>query len=116
GATTVGASLLHLSCHAVAADTVETSHLRLTEPLSIRAIVEHAAGRAVDAPGPLVVLSSCGSDLTRSHFDEALTLATAFLASGAVTVVGSRWDVGDARTAALMFAFHHFLRQGRPPA
>jgi CHAT domain-containing protein len=63
------------------------------------------------------VLSSCVSDVTRDHFDEALTLATAFLASGAVTVVGSRWDVDDARTAALMFAFHHFLlRQGRPPA
>jgi CHAT domain len=117
GATTVGASLLHLSCHAVAGETVEASHLTLTEPLSIRTVVEHAAGRAVDAPGPLVVLSSCVSDVTRDHFDEALTLATAFLASGAVTVVGSRWDVDDARTAALMFAFHHFLlRQGRPPA
>ena len=88
GATTVGASLLHLSCHAVAGETVEASHLTLTEPLSIRTVVEHAAGRAVDAPGALVVLSSCVSDVTRDHFDEALTLATAFLASGAVTVEG----------------------------
>lgn len=117
GVRSLGASLLHLSCHARTADTAEASHLALTTPLSIRAVLEHAAGRAVDTPGPTVVLAACESDLTVQDYDEALTLATAFLASGAVTVVGSRWKVYDQLTGILMFAFHHFLAgSGQSPA
>jgi CHAT domain-containing protein len=42
--------------------------------------------------------------------DEALTLATAFLAAGACSVIGSRWlAVNDSRTMAMMYMFHHYL-------
>jgi hypothetical protein len=108
-ARSLGASLLHLGCHARTAGSAEASHLELTERLTIRAVLEHGAGRTFDAPGPLVVLSACVSDLTVHDYDEALTLATAFLAAGAVAVVGSRWPIDDLRTAIMMFAFHHFL-------
>jgi CHAT domain-containing protein len=112
-----GASLLHLSCHARAGASPEASHLLLVSGahLPVSSILRQAQGRRVDAPGGLVVLSACMSDLTTRDFDEALTLATAFLAAGAVSVVGSRWQVGDVRTALLMFMFHHYLSQEQPP-
>ena len=109
GARTLGASLLHLACHAWTAATAEASYLELTARLTIREVVEHAAGRASGAPGPVVVLSACRTDVARHDADEALTLATSVLVAGAVAVVASRWAVDDRRTPILMFAFHHFL-------
>ncbi|HEX6357917.1 CHAT domain-containing protein [Actinophytocola sp.] len=117
GDRALGSSLLHLGCHARAMGSAEASYLALTEPLTIREVLDHGAGRAVDAPGPLIVLSACQSDLTVQDYDEALTLTTAFLAAGAVAVVGSRWPVDDQSTAVMMFAFHHFLvRERQRPA
>ena len=55
---------------------------------------------------------ACRTDVTAADYDEALTLATAFLAAGAVTVVGSRWEIPEAPSAVLMFMFHHFLAAG----
>jgi CHAT domain-containing protein len=43
-----------------------------------------------------------------------LTLATAFLAAGAVGVVGARWEVADLPTAIFMIMFHHHLNSGYP--
>ena len=43
-------------------------------------------------------------------------MASAFLTAGAVTVVGTRWQVPDARTAIMMFMFHHYLNAGFPQA
>ena len=62
-----------------------------------------------------MILSACVSDLSMRDYDEALTLVTAFAAAGAASVVGTRWSVPDARTALLMFMFHHHLASGRPP-
>jgi CHAT domain-containing protein len=79
-------------------------------------VLRRADRRPVDAAGGLVSLAACGSDLARAEYDEALTLATAFLAAGAVTVVGARWDMPDSPTAVLMFMFHHFLTAVGLPA
>ncbi|MFI6324083.1 CHAT domain-containing protein [Nonomuraea sp. NPDC050556] len=120
----LGASLLHLACHAWTGESPERSFLKLAashrskesyERLEISEVVRQGLGRPPDAPGGLVVLSSCWSDRTVEAHDEALTLATAFLAAGAATVVGSRWQVSDLRTAGLMFMFHRFLLT-EPPA
>jgi CHAT domain-containing protein len=62
-------------------------------------------------PGGLVCLAACESDRASQHYDEALTLATAFLAAGAATVVGTRWEVPEGLTALLMFMFHHFMAE-----
>ena len=75
-----------------------------------------ARARPSGTPGGLVVLAACVSDLAASDYDEALTLASAFLTAGAVTVVGTRWQVPDVRTAIMMFMFHHYLNAGFPPA
>lgn len=108
-----GASLLHLGCHAVHEDPPLSSHLVLAdERLYVRDLLEQARGRSLDAQGGLVVLAACASDLTGSAHDEALTLATAFIASGSIGVVGTRWAVEDAPTALFMVMFHHYLNRG----
>jgi CHAT domain len=114
-----GASLLHLVCHGVVTSAgADASFLLLDEDrrLTVKAILRQAHGRPSGASGGLVDLSSCRTDLTAADYDEALTLSTAFLASGAVTAVGSRWEIPDGPSAMLMFMFHHFLdMEGYPP-
>ncbi len=115
-ADSAGASLLHLSCHARRTDPPIDSYLQLAggAQLSVRRILRQAAARPPGRPGALVVLAACASDLTGSSPDEALTLATAFLAGGAAGVVGTRWPVEDRRTALFMLVFHHYLNSGYP--
>jgi CHAT domain-containing protein len=109
-----GATLLHLGCHAQATPRPVDSYLLLAgdEPLSMTGILRQARSRPADVPGGLVVLAACGSDLTSRHHDEALTLATAFLAAGAAGVIGTRWPVHDFPTSVLMIMFHHYLNSG----
>jgi hypothetical protein len=112
--TEAGASMIHLACHAVAVGTDPgRSHLVLAERrhLPLELVLRRASGRQETVPGGLVCLAACESDLASGHYDEALTLATAFLAAGAATVVGTRWEVPEGRTALLMFMFHHFLAE-----
>ncbi|TMR05025.1 CHAT domain-containing protein [Actinomadura soli] len=109
-----GASLLHLGCHAHPAPRPVDSHLMLAggEALGMTDILRRARVRPSGVPGGLVVLAACGSDLTSRDHDEALTLSTAFLAAGAVGVVGARWPVDDLPTALFMTLFHHYLNAG----
>ena len=109
-----GASLLHLGCHAAPAPRPVDGRLLLEdgETLSMRDILLQARARPPGTPGCLVVLAACGSDLTGGHHDEALTLATSFLAAGAVGAVGTRWPVADLPTLAFMTMFHHYLNSG----
>lgn len=129
GSLEAGASLLHLACHAFTGKTpawssltlaapkrVDHAEQRRSEPLPVTRILQQALNRPPAAAGGLVVLSACVSDLTDRDHDEALTLATAILAAGVASVVGSRWVVDDAGTPILMFMLHHFLRQGVGPA
>lgn len=107
-----GASMLHLGCHgAVVRSAPGKSHLLLAgnQELRVDAILRQAAGRPPASAGGLVSLAACSSDLSLGDYDEALTLATAFLAAGAVTVVGARWPVPDDATSLLMFMFHYFM-------
>jgi hypothetical protein len=109
-----GVSLLHLGCHAEPAPRPVDGRLLLEEgeTLSMRDILLQARARPPGTPGCLVVLAACGSDLTGGHHDEALTLATSFLAAGAVGAVGTRWPVADLPTLAFMTMFHHYLNSG----
>jgi CHAT domain-containing protein len=57
------------------------------------------------------VLTTCLGDFTDRAHDEVLALSTALLAAGCASVVGSRWEVRELRTAIMMFMFHHFLAE-----
>ncbi|MFD4116631.1 CHAT domain-containing protein [Streptomyces niveus] len=115
------ASVIHLSCHAVAAPRPTDSELRLAVPpgagpdagrLAVADVLDACADRERDTEGPLVVLSACETDLSTGHHDEALTLTTALVTGGAADVVGSRWAVRDGPTSVMMAVFHHHLTAG----
>jgi CHAT domain len=107
------ASLLHFGCHATVAGSLAASHLVLAgeRRLPIAEIVSQAQAHDAAAPGFLAILGACMSDLADVDHDEALTLASAFLAAGASGVIGARWPTGDRVTALLMLMFHHFLSE-----
>jgi CHAT domain-containing protein len=109
-------AVVHLACHATAGDDPERSVVDLVEPLSVAAVLRQGARRDRAEPGPVVVLAACETALTRSSHDEALTPATAFLAAGAVGVVGSLWKANNRYTSVLMVVFHHFHHTERLPA
>jgi tetratricopeptide (TPR) repeat protein len=114
----LGASMLHLGCHGRIGHRPADSRLELGgESLPVSAVLVQAYGRRPGVPGGLVVLASCRSDLAPGLSDEALTLSTAFLAAGAVGVIGSQWAVGDRATMYFMIMLHVFmLADGLPPA
>ena len=115
------AALLIANCHAAAGATAADSLLVLDsgEPrriVTVEQLLSGAHRRDPAAPGGLIVLVDCGSDLTLAQHDESMTLTTALLAAGAGAVVGARWPVDDNDgTTALMFMFHHFLNGGGEP-
>lgn len=119
-----GSSLLHFGCHGRVGLPALASSLRLgtnprggEESVSVRDILRQSrTGQAHGLDGGLVVLASCLTDVTEYDYDEALTLAAAFLATGSTGVVAARWSVPSAETALFMAAFHRFLneRDGDP--
>ncbi|MFI8243342.1 CHAT domain-containing protein [Streptomyces sp. NPDC085866] len=106
--------VLHLACHASVAENARRSaHLSLHAG---QLAAEEIAGAGGDRLG-LVLLAACRSHVSGRGHNEAYSLATAFLAAGARSVVGSLWPVPDEATSVLMFLTHHFLRtHGEPPA
>ncbi len=117
--TSDGVSLLHLACHAWTGPTPADSYLRLADgaTLTVADIVRHTRGRPKNAPGGLVLLSACGSDLADRDHDEAMTVASAMLACGAASVVGTRWQVDDLSSSLLMCLFHRYVTvDGMSPA
>ncbi|WP_439657466.1 CHAT domain-containing protein [Lentzea sp. HUAS TT2] len=105
--------LLHLASHAVA-DMREPLRSQVdlaSGPLSARALLDISP---VDIlPLGLVNLACCTTNVSGVDYDEALSLATTFLAIGARTVVGSLWWVPSGRaTAHLMYMFYHHLNAG----
>ncbi|HEU5028562.1 MAG TPA: CHAT domain-containing protein [Spirillospora sp.] len=113
-----GASMIHMGCHAyVVADRPGESFLLLGggQRLKVEQLLRAAHGRDPRAPGARVSLAACMSDLAGGRQDEALTLATAFIAAGAATVVGARWEVPDETSPLLMLKYHEFLNAGERP-
>jgi hypothetical protein len=120
-----GASLMHFGCHGRVQVPVLGSSLRLGEDdegaeirVEVRDILGQArSARTADlapaAAGGLVVLAACLTDVTERDFDEALTLAAAFLSAGATGVVAARWKVAEAVTALFMTVFHQLLNDSR---
>ncbi|MFI8962616.1 CHAT domain-containing protein [Streptomyces sp. NPDC053493] len=136
-------SLLHIASHGSAGTDPTSSALHLAFPegteetgsgagagrgsgsgagadaglLTVTRLLDTAPAESGREEGPLVVLSACQTDFTQRDHDEALTLTTAFVASGARDVVGSRWSTQDGASALMMGVFHHLVAvEGKSPA
>jgi CHAT domain-containing protein len=110
------ASMIHVGCHGDIRNSPLESRIELTnrQPLTAGRILRQAYRRPADAPGGLVVLGACVSDLTGTHHDEALTVATSFLAAGEASVIGTQWAIPSRPSALLLFMFHHYLLTTHP--
>jgi len=104
-----GPSLLHLACHGrVDPAHPADAHLVLADGiLPASRLLE--ASRLAEVELDRVFLAACTTNVTGSDYDEAFTLATAFLAAGVHTAFGSLWTIPNTSTSLLMFMVHHFL-------
>ncbi|MEV7899006.1 CHAT domain-containing protein [Streptomyces cyaneofuscatus] len=84
--------------------------------LSVQTVAAQRFPVPPDGPGLCVSLASCMNGLPRRHQDESSTMAAAFLAGGASSVLGSLWLVRLHATALVDLLFHHGLRTGHAPA
>lgn len=112
-----GPSLLHFACHGhVEPGRPGDSHLALAGGrLTARDLLE--ASRLSTLQVERVFLAACTTSHGGATYDEAFSLATAFLAAGAGTVIGSLWRVPDTATSLLMYVVHHNLTvNALPPA
>jgi CHAT domain len=110
-----GGQTAHIACHSQAqteTDPDDASCLLLSggERLSTREL----AGVLADNPGReigLAVLAVSGGAGSGRGRDDALSPGTALLANNVRSVISTLWSVPDALTTALMFMFHHYLRE-----
>ncbi|MGK3100101.1 CHAT domain-containing protein [Streptomyces sp. WAC01490] len=84
--------------------------------LSVQTVAAQRFPVPPDGPGLCVSLASWMNGLPRRHQDESFTMAAAFLAGGASSVLGSLWLVRLHATALVDLLFHHELRTGHAPA
>ncbi|UWP86477.1 CHAT domain-containing protein [Dactylosporangium fulvum] len=105
--------VLHLACHGVVIDgagTQDTSYLLLAggRRLAAERLAATMATHAARRPA-LVVLAACSSGVSGRGWDEAFSLSTTFLASGAGSVVAAHRSLPDQPTSDLMVLFHRYL-------
>ncbi|MFD6936076.1 CHAT domain-containing protein [Streptomyces goshikiensis] len=105
-------AVLHLACHGtVAENRPRSSYLSLKGgELTAEEVTDSLPGRL-----GLVVLAACRSQVSGRGYNEAYSLASAFLVAGTRSVIGSLWPVPDEATSVLMFMTHHFLRREQEP-
>ncbi|MFF2658476.1 CHAT domain-containing protein [Kitasatospora sp. NPDC058032] len=107
--------VLHLACHGTVREGERHSaYLALSGgTLAAEELTEDLTGRRALE---LVVLAACRTNVSGRGYDEAYSLSTAFLVSGARSVLGSLWPVPDEATSLLMYLTHHYLsREGLSP-
>ena len=108
--------LLHLATHAQADQHKgNRAHLAFAAPPDSSGagvlFISDLYGTALNAD--LVVLSACESGIGKlQHGDGPVSIARAFAAAGAKSIVHSLWVVSDAATTRLMEEFYGTLREG----
>ena len=114
-----GFDILHFAGHAIVrSDAPRLSHLVLAPKGSSdgAAFASEIASWNLQRT-ELVVLSGCSTSAGALSATEGVSsLASAFFAAGARTVIASLWTIEDAPTADFFIAFHHRLARGARPA
>ncbi len=111
------ATHVHFACHGGGGllDPLLSAALSLSGEEELSAL--EVAG--LEIPARLVVASACETGVVQEYeaVDEALGLATAFVAAGAAGVISTLWEVDDFATALIVSRFYEelFLAK-RPPA
>ncbi len=108
------AAAIHVAAH-VADDADDPWHcgVLLGDPRRDDAWVRAPAIAALRLRADLVVLAGCSSAQAGDNMlTGAQGLATAFVAAGAGTVIGTRWPVSDAATAEFVPSFYRALDDG----
>jgi CHAT domain-containing protein/Flp pilus assembly protein TadD len=106
-----GYDILHFAAHGVLSGNPLASHLKLAGgPLTVDELLRR--GNLQGKTG-LVVLSACETALEHGNSagDELISLASAFGAVGAPSIVASLWQVDDEATSELMAHFYAQLRK-----
>jgi len=108
-------TVLHAACHGIVqagTGATDTSYLLLAdgEQLAAEDLIRTLTTRRSRGLA-LAVLAACSSGVPGRGYDEAFSLATAFLASGTQSVISAQWRIPDSATSVLMFMFHHYRRQ-----
>lgn len=108
-------SVLHFAAHAVADDAHHERSAVFLAPgdATEDGLLQAREIEALDLDGGIVVLSACQTAAGAVQSGEGvLSLARAFFAAGAQSVIGSRWPLRDADAALLFDRFYHHLGQG----
>jgi CHAT domain-containing protein len=110
--------IIHYSGHAQSDTTSADGTLRLAGTERENGVLDASdIARLKLRAAPMVVLAACGTmrgDV--DHVEGMPSLARAFLAAGARSVVGTLWEIDDETAAHLFRRFHQQLRAGDSPS
>jgi hypothetical protein len=111
------ADIIHFAGHAIL-DRVRPERSYLLLPAASDSTIDATQiGKIGLARPSLVVLAGCETrGFALSRFAGFDSLAGAFLAAGAQSVIGAGWAVDDASTAIVMQRLHEALQAGQSPA
>ena len=109
-------AILHLAAHAVVDDLApQRSFVLLAAGGGEDGLLQAREIADLDLDGKVVVLSACSGIAGRGIESEGvISLARAFLVSGARAVVGSLWPLRDDEAAQFFDRFYARLAEGRP--
>jgi CHAT domain-containing protein len=111
--------MIHYAGHAEgnAADVFGVIHLAADRPASSGDLDATAIAALHLRSAPLVVLAACGTIRgDTEHVEGMPSIARAFLAAGASSVVGTLWEIDDDTAAVLFRRMHVELQKGANPS
>jgi len=111
--------LIHYAGHAEsdAADPFGALHLAADRPRTAGDLDTSAIAALHLSKSPLVILAACGTIRGESQHVEGMpSIARAFLAAGARSVIGTLWEVDDDVAATLFRRLHTELHNGATPS
>jgi CHAT domain-containing protein len=114
-----GSGMIHYAGHADSnsADPFGALHLAADRPHDTGDLDTSAIAALPLRNAPLVILAACGTMRGESQHVEGMpSIARAFLAAGARSVVGTLWEVDDDTVAPLFHRLHVELHNGASPS
>jgi CHAT domain-containing protein len=111
------ATHVHIASHAFGSTENERPYILLSDGRGGPDVLYADELKDVHLQAELVFLSACSTSLGQASEGEGLlSLARAFLLSGARCVVGTLWPIGDAAAVELIRCFYERLASGTPVA